>query len=56
MFRTVHCILSLLSENRCFLGRMPYFHFQARACASSVIYVHGHVHFFNRVNKLQLLS
>ena len=53
MFRTVHYILSLLSENRCFLGRMPRFHFQTRLCAPSVIYVLGYVRFFNRVNKLQ---
>ena len=27
--------------------------FQTRPCASSVIYVHGYVRYFDRVNKLQ---
>ena len=56
MFRTMNCILSLLRENRCAVGRMPCFYFQTRPCASSVIYMHGYVRFFNRVNKLQWLS
>ena len=50
--RTMNCILSFLRENRCYVGRMPCFYFQIRPCSSSVIYMHGYVRFFNRVNKL----